>query len=57
MLRDRWKKLKRRIKRYVRVGGGPSDGPDSPGDPYAYVTAPKRPRPGLRSAAVAEEEP
>jgi hypothetical protein len=31
---------------------------DQPGaDPYAYVTAPKKPRPPYRSAAVAEEEP
>jgi len=31
--------------------------PGAPGDPYAYVTAPKKPRPPLRGAAVAEEEP
>lgn len=28
-----------------------------PEDPYAYVTAPRKPRPPYRSAAVAEEEP
>ena len=29
-------------------------GPEGPDDPYALVTAPKKPRPPHRSAAVAE---
>jgi hypothetical protein len=38
--------LKRRLKR---------EGPEPPDDPYAMVTAPKKPRPPHRSAAVADE--
>jgi len=28
--------------------------PDTPGDPYAYVTAPRKPKPHYGSAAVAD---
>ncbi|HEY3835576.1 MAG TPA: hypothetical protein VGL72_03355 [Bryobacteraceae bacterium] len=31
--------------------------PEAPGDPYAWVGAPRKPRPPLRSSAVALEEP
>jgi hypothetical protein len=31
--------------------------PESPADPYAYVTAPKKPRPSGRSAAAVAELP
>jgi hypothetical protein len=31
--------------------------PDGPEDPYAYVTAPKKPRPPYRSAATVEDRP
>ncbi|HEY7406475.1 MAG TPA: hypothetical protein VIB39_23305 [Candidatus Angelobacter sp.] len=31
--------------------------PEAPPDPYAYVTAPKRPRPSNRSAAAVAELP
>lgn len=31
--------------------------PELPGDPYAYVTAPKKPRPSNRSAAAVLELP
>lgn len=31
--------------------------PDLPEDPYAYVTAPKRPRPPYRSAAAVADRP
>jgi hypothetical protein len=31
--------------------------PEVPGDPYSWVRAPKKPRPPLRSASVALEEP
>jgi hypothetical protein len=31
--------------------------PDVPEDPYAYVTAPKKPRPPHRGAAAVAEEP
>ena len=29
--------------------------PEAPEDPYAYVTAPRKPRPSSRSAAVAAD--
>ncbi len=35
-----------RIKRFFKPK------PDTPEDPYAYVTAPKKPRPPYRSAAA-----
>jgi len=38
----------RRLARLFRRGAEPSD------DPYAYVGAPKKPRPPLRSASAAE---
>jgi hypothetical protein len=53
-IRDTWRKL-RRLFRFKRPFE--REGPGSPGDPYAYVTAPKKPRPPLHGAAVAEEEP
>jgi len=31
--------------------------PEPPADPYAYVTAPKKPRPPYRSAAAVAELP
>src|SRR5882762_4966638 len=31
--------------------------PDVPEDPYAYVTAPKKPRPPYRSAAAVADKP
>ncbi len=31
--------------------------PEQPEDPYAYVTAPKRPRPPARSAAAVADRP
>jgi hypothetical protein len=31
--------------------------PDPPEDPYAYVTAPKKPRPPYRSAAAVADRP
>ena len=42
-------KLKRLFRRPRRE--------EHPDDPYAYVTAPKKPRPRAGSAAVAELEP
>jgi hypothetical protein len=44
-LRETWEKIRRFFRR------------EEPQDPYAYVTAPRKPRPPHRSAAVAEEEP
>jgi hypothetical protein len=35
----------------------PEPEPGLPGDPYAYVTAPKKPRPPNRSAAAVLELP
>lgn len=43
-LRDWLRRLKRIFRRE----------PDLPDDPYAYVGAPKKPRPPLRSASAAE---
>ncbi len=48
-VRSAWRKFKRIFQ--------PDDPGGTPEDPYAYVTAPKKPRPPYRSAAVAEEEP
>lgn len=53
-LRDTWRKL-RRLLMFRRPFQ--REEPGSPGDPYAYVTAPKKPRPPLHGATVAEEEP
>ena len=53
-LRDAWRRF-RRLLRFRRPFE--PEGPGSPGDPYAYVTAPKKPRTPLHGAAVAEEEP
>ena len=41
--------LRRRLKRR------PEPEPESPDDPYAYVGAPKKPRPPHRAGAVAVE--
>ena len=38
------------LKRFLK-----RERPDPPDDPYAMVTAPKKPRPPHRSAAVADE--
>jgi len=43
-MRRAWDRLKRLFQR----------SPEPPGDPYAYVGAPKKPRPSNRSAAAAE---
>jgi hypothetical protein len=43
--------LLERIRKFFRKE------PESPADPYAYVTAPKRPRPSNRSAAAVAELP
>lgn len=45
---SRWKAFLRRIKRFIKPEQEP------PEDPYAYVGAPKKPRPPTRSAAAAE---
>jgi hypothetical protein len=46
---SRFSEMLLRIKRWFRPE------PKSPEDPYAYVTAPKKPRPPhLRASAVAE---
>lgn len=46
-VRHAWQKVRQLFRRE-------DHGPE---DPYAYVTAPRKPRPPYRSAAVAEEEP
>ena len=48
--RDGWlTRLRNRVRRLFRRE------PDLPGDPFAYVTAPRKPGPpNLRSSAVAE---
>jgi hypothetical protein len=40
-----------RVKRFFKRK------PDAPEDPYAYVTAPKKPRPPYRSAAAVADHP
>ena len=45
------KQTLRRIRRLLRKK------PDGPEDPYAYVTAPKKPRPPYLSAAAVAEKP
>jgi hypothetical protein len=41
----------RRLKRWI------TGKPEPPEDPYAYVTAPKKPRPPYRSAAAVADRP
>ena len=47
---NRLRELLRKLKSWIK----PEPEPESPGDPYAYVGAPKKPRPSNRSAAAAE---
>lgn len=47
----RFREMLNRIKRFFRRE------PDAPEDPYAYVTAPKKPRPPYRSAAAVADRP
>jgi alkanesulfonate monooxygenase SsuD/methylene tetrahydromethanopterin reductase-like flavin-dependent oxidoreductase (luciferase family) len=49
-LRERMRRTIDSLKRLLK-----REGPDLPDDPYAMVTAPKKPRPPHRSAAVADE--
>jgi hypothetical protein len=49
-MQRRLDQLRRAIRRLLR-----REQPGIPGDPYAYVTAPKKPRRPQRGAAVAEE--
>lgn len=50
-MRELLRKAKLALRRLLRME------PEPPGDPYAWVGAPKKPRPPLRSAAAAVEEP
>jgi len=50
----RLQELLRKLKKLLRPKPEPDAEPGSPGDPYAYVGAPKRPRSPNRSAAAAE---
>ena len=49
-LRQRMRRTMAVLKRLLKRAG-----PDPPDAPYAMVTAPKKPRPPHRSAAVADE--
>jgi hypothetical protein len=49
-LRERMRHIMASLKRFLK-----REKPDSPDDPYAMVTAPKKPRPPHRSAALADE--
>ncbi len=49
-LRERMRRTVASLKRFLK-----RERPDPPDDPYAMVTAPKKPRPPHRSAAVADE--
>jgi len=46
----RLEQLLRKLKKWIKS----EPEPESPEDPYAYVGAPKKPRPSSRSAAAAE---
>jgi len=59
MMRERRKRSERRPSLASKIGEQfrrlfQRRGPEGPDDPYALVTAPKKPRPPHRSAAVAE---
>ena len=49
-LRERMRRAMASLRRLLK-----REGPDPPDAPYAMVTAPKKPRPPHRSAAVADE--
>ena len=50
--RSPWRRAWDRMKRLLQpLSNDP--GADPPDDPYAYVGAPKKPRPPLRSSSVA----
>jgi len=49
--RSPWRRAWDRMKRLFQTANDP--GADSPEDPYAYVGAPKKPRPPLRSSSAA----
>lgn len=52
---SRLKRLLARLRYLVRKRKGPQPRDPEPQDPYAYIMAPKKPRPPYRSgAAVAE---
>jgi len=52
---EKWKKYTRAVaKRITRLFRGK---PEPPDDPYAYVTAPRKPRPPYRSAAAVADRP
>jgi len=51
-LRELFRRLMGRLTRRVRPEPGPP-----PVDPYAYVTAPRKPRPSNRSGAAVAELP
>jgi hypothetical protein len=48
-----------RVLAWIRRGPRkkPGTATEPPGDPYAYVTAPKKPRPSNRGAAAVAELP
>jgi hypothetical protein len=48
--RERMRRTMAALKRFLK-----RERPEPPDDPYAMVTAPKKPRPPHRSAAVADE--
>ena len=51
-LRERIRRAMASLRRLLKREGPDSPDPD---DPYAMVTAPRKPRPPHRSAAVADE--
>jgi hypothetical protein len=52
---SRLRELFRRLRNWLRRQ--PHREPEPPVDPYAYVTAPKKPRPSNRSGAAVAELP
>lgn len=54
---SRFYRIRMLMQRIAKFFTRPEQEPESPGDPYAYVTAPKKPRPSGRGAAAVAEWP
>ena len=54
MRRSQNSRIREWLDRVVRFFGRK---PDASGDPYAYVTAPRKPKPPYRSAAAVADRP
>ena len=54
---SRFYRIRMLMQRIAKFFARPEPEPELPGDPYAYVTAPKRPKPSGRGAAAVAELP